>query len=44
MDERQRQKNAGKPQPMSVYELHIGSWRRVPEENQSVTDLSGAGQ
>ncbi|GAA0892175.1 1,4-alpha-glucan branching protein GlgB [Fulvivirga kasyanovii] len=28
-----RKKNAGKPQPFSVYELHLGSWRRVPEDN-----------
>ena len=35
---KQRQKAAGKPQPVSVYELHIGSWRRVPEEdNRSLT-------
>jgi len=26
------------PQPMSVYELHVGSWRRVPEDgNRSLT-------
>lgn len=28
-----RKKNAGKPQAFSVYELHLGSWRRVPEDN-----------
>jgi len=27
-----RKENAGKPQPYSVYEIHIGSWKRVPEE------------
>ncbi len=27
-----RSKCVGKPQPYSVYEMHIGSWRRVPEE------------
>ncbi|MEJ8757291.1 1,4-alpha-glucan branching protein GlgB [Pontibacter sp. H259] len=24
---------AGQPQPMSVYEVHLGSWRRRPEDN-----------
>ncbi|UII34113.1 1,4-alpha-glucan branching protein GlgB [Fulvivirga ulvae] len=28
-----RKKSAGKPQAFSVYELHLGSWRRVPEDN-----------
>ena len=33
-----RKKQAGKPQAYSVYELHIGSWRRVPEDgNRSLT-------
>lgn len=27
-----RREKAGKPQPYSVYELHLGSWKRVPEE------------
>jgi len=27
-----RKAKAGKPQPYSVYEMHIGSWKRVPEE------------
>ncbi|HSI90591.1 MAG TPA: 1,4-alpha-glucan branching protein GlgB, partial [Adhaeribacter sp.] len=27
-----RSKCANKPQPYSVYEMHVGSWRRVPEE------------
>lgn len=30
---RDRQNKAGKPQAISVYELHLGSWKRVPEEN-----------
>ncbi|MBK0402993.1 1,4-alpha-glucan branching protein GlgB [Adhaeribacter sp. BT258] len=28
-----RRENAGKSQPYSVYEMHLGSWKRVPEEN-----------
>ena len=28
-----RKKNAGTAQAFSVYELHVGSWRRVPEDN-----------
>jgi 1,4-alpha-glucan branching enzyme len=28
-----RSKNAGKAQPFSVYEMHVGSWKRVPEDN-----------
>jgi len=33
-----RKKNAGKPQPYSVYEVHYGSWRRKAEEgNRSLT-------
>ncbi|WP_347156755.1 1,4-alpha-glucan branching protein GlgB [Pontibacter chitinilyticus] len=28
-----RQEKAGQPQPYSVYELHAGSWRRKPEDN-----------
>ncbi|MDX5347084.1 MAG: 1,4-alpha-glucan branching protein GlgB [Hymenobacteraceae bacterium] len=28
-----RKKQAQKPHPLSVYELHLGSWRRVPEED-----------
>jgi 1,4-alpha-glucan branching enzyme len=27
-----RKKKEGKPQPYSVYELHLGSWKRVPED------------
>lgn len=27
-----RREKAGKSQPYSVYEMHLGSWRRVPEE------------
>jgi 1,4-alpha-glucan branching enzyme len=35
-----RSKSAGKPQPYSVYEMHIGSWKRVPEEeNRHMTYL-----
>jgi len=34
----QRRHKAGKPAPMSVYEIHAGSWRRNPEEgNRSLT-------
>ncbi|HEX8530598.1 MAG TPA: 1,4-alpha-glucan branching protein GlgB, partial [Cytophagales bacterium] len=29
----QRRDAAGKPQPWSVYEVHIGSWKRKAEEN-----------
>ncbi len=43
-----RSKLAGKAQPYSVYEMHIGSWKRVPEEenrslsyNQLAKDLPG---
>ena len=33
-----RQKKAEKSQPMSVYEVHLASWMRVPEEeNRSLT-------
>ena len=28
-----RHKNNSLKSPMSIYELHLGSWRRVPEEN-----------
>ncbi|MFC5270206.1 1,4-alpha-glucan branching protein GlgB [Adhaeribacter terreus] len=35
-----RSKCAGKPQPYSVYEMHLGSWKRVPEEgNRHLTYL-----
>ena len=27
-----RKESAGKPKPWSVYEMHLGSWRRCPEE------------
>lgn len=27
-----RKQRAGKPQPYSVYEVHLGSWKRKPEE------------
>jgi 1,4-alpha-glucan branching enzyme len=27
-----RKEAAGKPKPYSVYEMHIGSWKRIPEE------------
>jgi|GEM_PF-32095 1,4-alpha-glucan branching enzyme len=40
-----RQKKEGKPQPMSVYELHLGSWKRVPEDGlRSLTYLELAEQ
>ncbi|WP_018479149.1 1,4-alpha-glucan branching protein GlgB [Pontibacter roseus] len=29
----QRKSRQGQPQPYSVYELHVGSWRRKPEDN-----------
>lgn len=29
----QRKSRHGQPQPYSVYELHVGSWRRKPEDN-----------
>lgn len=28
----QRRQRAGKPQPWSVYEVHAGSWRKLPKE------------
>ena len=28
-----RKDSTGKPRPFSVYEMHIGSWKRKPEEN-----------
>jgi 1,4-alpha-glucan branching enzyme len=28
-----REKKRKDPQPMSVYEIHLGSWKRVPEDN-----------
>lgn len=35
---KERKQKAGKPKPYSVYEIHLGSWRRVPEEdNRSLT-------
>ena len=40
-----RKGKEGKPQPMSVYELHLGSWKRVPEEElRSLTYLELAEQ
>ncbi len=30
---KERKKKEGKAQPYSVYELHLGSWKRVPEDN-----------
>ncbi|MEX2594643.1 MAG: 1,4-alpha-glucan branching protein GlgB [Anditalea sp.] len=33
-----RKRIAGKPKPYAVYEMHIGSWKRMPEEeNRSLT-------
>lgn len=35
-----RKSMAGKPQPYSVYEVHVGSWKRKPdEENRSLSYL-----
>jgi 1,4-alpha-glucan branching enzyme len=35
---KKRREAAGKPKPFSLYELHIGSWRRVPEDgNRSLS-------
>jgi 1,4-alpha-glucan branching enzyme len=35
---KKRQELSGKPQPYSVYEVHLGSWRRNPDEgNRSLT-------
>jgi 1,4-alpha-glucan branching enzyme len=28
----QRRQRAGKPQPWSVYEVHVGSWKKLPQE------------
>ncbi|NJW53234.1 1,4-alpha-glucan branching protein GlgB [Salinimicrobium sp. CDJ15-91] len=40
-----RKKKEQQPQPMSVYELHLGSWKRVPEDNfRSLTYLELAQQ
>ena len=33
-----RKENAGKAKPVSAYELHVGSWKRVPEDgNRSLS-------
>ncbi len=32
----QRARRQGLGQPISIYEVHLGSWRRVPEENDRV--------
>jgi 1,4-alpha-glucan branching enzyme len=35
---KKREELSGKPQPYSVYEVHLGSWRRNPDEgNRSLT-------
>ncbi|UZH56864.1 1,4-alpha-glucan branching protein GlgB [Salinimicrobium tongyeongense] len=40
-----RKKKEGQARPMSVYELHLGSWKRVPEDNlRSLTYLELAEQ
>ena len=41
----QRKEKAQNPQPMSVYEVHFGSWRRHTEEgNKSLTYIEAATQ
>ncbi len=35
---KQRKKRVGQPQPFSLYEVHLGSWkRRIAEDNRSLT-------
>lgn len=37
---KKRQENAGKPQPYSVYEVHLGSWKKNSNESLSYRELA----
>lgn len=40
----ERKKKAGKPQPMSVYEVHLGSWRKTDNSTRSLSYREMANQ